>query len=259
MTARCLTITVSSVTVDSWALPLWVTLVETTESSGHGSIRVWIVGVNLLMGNGLSETTLRQAHLHFRQPNMAPRRLLRHIHSTASGEGIVLVCGDANCLGPRDHGYVWSVMINDVKRNNGDTRLVVDTTQLWYGSSFTSACNWSTKGRRGWWVFWDPNHYSSSVASISGFFLVSFADPATQTIFREMLQQRNWKRHLRHFQPYGGFLYLWRRWNSSSCSTSAYGACAFWYRWHVTFTQHVGDCQSWMWKLLRSWTMPPHF
>ena len=82
----------------------------------------------------------------------------------------------------------------------------------------------------------------ASTATISGFFRLGFGGSgytnylpvaATTAQVLEALESLNTVRHVEVSREGDG--------TSSSCSTSLNGACAYGYRWLVTFKEHIGN------------------
>ena len=161
--------------------------------------------------------------------------------------GKVMVCGDVTVSrAPRTNGYVWSITFNDAQRNNGDApRLLVDGASLSSGTGAPSQVHVTEvqKGRRAAGGHAEVQTVTvTSSAAVSGFFRLSFGGSgytnyvpmdASAAAVEEALEALSTVRQVSVSVEGDG--------SAGACSASVYGACAYGYRWHVTFTEHTGD------------------
>jgi hypothetical protein len=161
--------------------------------------------------------------------------------------GSVMLVGDLTVArSPRTNGYVWSITFNDVDRNNGNQPPFVATIGT-LSSGSTSASQVHVQemavGRRSSGGTSEVQTVTiSSTAAISGFFRLGFGGSgytnylplaASEAEVVEALESLSTVRQIEVSREGDG--------SSSSCSTSLNGACAYGYRWLVTFKEHIGN------------------
>ena len=161
--------------------------------------------------------------------------------------GSVMLVGDLTVArSPRTNGYVWSITFNDVDRNNGNQPPFVATIgTLSSGSVSVSQVHVQEMavGRRSSGGTSEVQTVTiSSTAAISGFFRLGFGGSgytnylplaASEAEVVEALESLSTVRQIEVSREGDG--------SSSSCSTSLNGACAYGYRWLVTFKEHIGN------------------
>jgi len=170
-------------------------------------------------------------------------------YSPAAGitTGKVMLIGDLTVSrSPRTNGYVWSITFNDVVRNNGNQPPFVATIgSLSSGSSAVSQVHVQEMavGRRANGGTSEVQQVTiSSSAAITGFFRLGFGGSgytnylplaATTGQMVEALESLSTVRHVTVTREGDG--------SSAACATSLSGACAYGYRWFVTFHEHIGN------------------
>ena len=161
--------------------------------------------------------------------------------------GKVMLIGDVTVgRAPRTNGYVWSITFNDAVRNNGNQPPLLTTVgTLSSGSAAVSQVHVQelSVGRRGSGGVSEVQSVTiKSTAAISGYFRLGFGGSgytnylpvgATTAQVVEALESLETVRHVTVTREGDG--------TSSSCSTSLNGACAYGYRWLVTFHEHIGN------------------